>query len=113
MCASVGRLGWAADNGDRSQLYVRDEEGRTEHRVLNNDSGGISLACGDHFVVWGGGSGSGDMTQYLWAGPGKPILRLASSPGLAWVDASGDLFGWLHFTTKDPRTSALTLARLG
>ncbi|MGW5241538.1 hypothetical protein ACWEOW_21600 [Monashia sp. NPDC004114] len=112
MCASTARLARAVDNGDRAELYVRDEKGRTEHRVLNNGIGGISLACGDHFVAWGGGSGSGDMAQYIWAGPGKPILRLANSPGLAWVEASGDLFGWSHHTAKDPRTSALTIARL-
>ena len=112
MCASEGRLAWAVDNGDRSELYVRDELGHSERRVLNNDSGGISLACGDHFVAWGGGSGSGDMTQYVWAGPGKPILRLDNSPGMAWVEASGDLFGWSHHTDEDSRTSALTIARL-
>jgi hypothetical protein len=112
MCASVGRLAWAVDHGDRAELYVRDEAGRTERRVLNNDRGGISLACGDHFVVWGGGSGSGDMTQYVWAGRGKPILRLDDSPGMAWVDAAGDLFGWWYHSKTDPRISALTIGRL-
>ncbi|GAB3071188.1 hypothetical protein GCM10027053_40050 [Intrasporangium mesophilum] len=112
MCASNGRLAWTVDNGDRAELYVRDEKGRTEHRVLNNDSGGISLACGNHFVAWGGGSGSGDMTQYVWGGQGNPILRIADSPGMAWVKASGDLFGWSHLSTTDPSMGALTIARL-
>ncbi|GAB3071193.1 hypothetical protein GCM10027053_40060 [Intrasporangium mesophilum] len=112
MCASVGRLAWAVDNGGRIELYVRDEKGRTEHLVLNNDGGGISLACGDHFVAWGGGSGFGDMTQYVWAGRGKPILRIDNSPGMAWVDASGELFGWWHHTKTDPGMGALTIARL-
>jgi hypothetical protein len=64
MCASTTRLAWTTAHHEREELHVRDlRTGTTRHLPLNSSTGATYLGCGNGFVVWAGGTGSGDSSQ--------------------------------------------------
>jgi hypothetical protein len=83
----------------------------TKHQPLNNASGSTELGCGHEFITWGGGSGAGDASQYLWTDLRRPIRRLGQLPGGARVEANGDYFAWSVPATSGP-VFALSVARV-
>lgn len=113
LCASSSRLAWTvANTGGRDSLVVQDRRRGKEVRMnLNNSAGSTSLACGSNFVAWGGGSGTGDSSQYVWPNLNKPPLRLSVSPGRAIVYAAGPYVAWWH-ESKGSVLSAVTVARV-
>ena len=60
---------------------------------------GTRLGCGDSFLAWGNGSGSGDAGEYLLDLENNDIYKLGSLEGGSNVMAAGDYFAW---TKKTP-----------
>ncbi|MEW1953616.1 hypothetical protein [Terrabacter sp. NPDC080008] len=113
MCVSTDRLAWTSAGRDgRDVLTVTERGTRMSKTVkLNNSAGSTSLACGDGFVAWGGGSGSGDSTQYLCRSVDSAPSRIGTAPGRAVVHAAGRYVAWWH-AAEGNDLSALKVARV-
>jgi hypothetical protein len=114
LCSGSGVLAWTIatrkdDPGGR--LFVQDRKsGRIASIQLRDGGLSTSMGCGDDFVTWGNGSGSGDASQYLATTDGR-LFRLGSSPGISAVYAAGRYSAWTIPPTAPQEPASTRIVR--
>jgi hypothetical protein len=106
MCASDRLLAWAVrspevppeappSDAPLGRLHVLNLATKSQQTIqLDDDAWSLDLSCGDTFVAWGNGSGSGDPGQYVVDVPSGKLWKLGESPGISAVRAAGPMLGW-------------------
>ena len=105
MCASDTLLAWAVRSRETSaaipgasaggHLHMMTLATKAQHTItLDDNAWSLDLSCGDTFVAWGNGSGSGDPGQYVVDVPDGKLWKLGESPGISAVYAAGTMLAW-------------------
>lgn len=99
LCATPEYLALAVSK--RIQIrYASDIDTIATYVRVTGD--GTTLGCGDSFLAWGNGSGSGDAGEYLLDLDNNDIYKLGSLQGGSIVMAAGDYFAWTKKTPDSP-----------
>jgi hypothetical protein len=114
LCASANVLAWAVfspKDNPGARLYVQQRStGRIRTIQLRDGGGSMDLGCGDDFVAWGNGSGSGDASQYVFQTNGK-LFRLGRSPGISGALVAGRYVAWTLPPTRSTEPAATRIVR--
>lgn len=115
LCVGPDVVAWAvpADTDEPGgQIVVMDHSTRNIQTIRLRDSGrGPDLVCGDGFVAWGNGSGSGDAGQYLWSIKTGALVKLGESFGISGVIAAGPFVAWTLPPASPQASADVRLAR--